>query len=839
MQRDRKGNNQRAFQQVPRSMRRRGASHNAKKVPKRLRKRAEKEMRDDNTPTVNAKTRPKSRLTRLRLDKAKKLVGLNSRLKQSKKDKKEIHTDPDRMVDISRVPKSPKDVLKDPPKATTRFKKRQVQKTWLPTHLWHAKRARMPRPTHPLWRMAVPLEPSEKSYRPTHRAGSGRGAIAWDTSYISTISCVGAEEALSMMLESMGLLSDRKHDVWKRIAPKWKAGTRTMNNWAIDPTHGQTLLAPVTVLWCPRDSVESPEVIQTQRQIFLRVHPSAFLQLWNLVLRLAKEQSHHVSVEDLRWEIGSIEITGPASTEALSGVLKPVTNDPCGAIWNDLSRLSNPASMPYNAILSLDVLDPRLQNPPHITTKAFDDPEAALKLATLLAAWPPDKEPSRSNLFSKVSRHAASKALPSQKSINRRRTLAPTGHVPAPKDTDPQIPVILMASKSSYGDTNSQGTWTILLPWKCVDVVWRRLLFYPLSSGSTPRFGGLKQQQQLAFEKQEPWFPGDFPGTEAGDAWARTEDEERRKEWEKRPPGRRVNFQTLKLANGEVGEIGRGWTSDWQSLAEVDGAANEQDKNDQTVIFSRPLSSKFRQQLSSGLIPSPSDTGDGHTLGTIRITFLTRGTPLRGARIYTLPSKASNQNLQKWLALDPGPSSGISPEPQEKGRLNHWGTIRKHTVLPPENIDAVDIPGYDPAWDEERKQQQQNKSKKGKASLQHKSTEQPNISTGPLLSATDNTDPVHPPCPPKSHLIGFVTTGAYNLSQGRGTAIGSIWLEKYWKLSNVESTGGETGSGSRSPLRETGSHRAEQINKQRRNRLIVVRNSGECVGRLGIWEEVM
>lgn len=41
----RKGaSNQRAFQQIPREMRRRTASHNVKKVPKRLRRRAAKEV---------------------------------------------------------------------------------------------------------------------------------------------------------------------------------------------------------------------------------------------------------------------------------------------------------------------------------------------------------------------------------------------------------------------------------------------------------------------------------------------------------------------------------------------------------------------------------------------------------------------------------------------------------------------------------------------------------------------------------------------------------------------------------------------------------------------------
>ena len=44
MQKARKSLSARAFQQVPRHMRRRTASHNAKKVPRRLRGRAEREV---------------------------------------------------------------------------------------------------------------------------------------------------------------------------------------------------------------------------------------------------------------------------------------------------------------------------------------------------------------------------------------------------------------------------------------------------------------------------------------------------------------------------------------------------------------------------------------------------------------------------------------------------------------------------------------------------------------------------------------------------------------------------------------------------------------------------
>lgn len=46
IQRSGKANNRRAFQLVPKELRRRTASHNAKRVPKRLRGRAEKEVRE-------------------------------------------------------------------------------------------------------------------------------------------------------------------------------------------------------------------------------------------------------------------------------------------------------------------------------------------------------------------------------------------------------------------------------------------------------------------------------------------------------------------------------------------------------------------------------------------------------------------------------------------------------------------------------------------------------------------------------------------------------------------------------------------------------------------------
>lgn len=69
-------------------------------------------------------------------------------------------------------------------------------------------------------------------------------------------------------------------------------------------------------------------------------------------------------------------------------------------------------------------------------------------------------------------------------------------------------------------------------------------------------------------------------------------------------------------------------------------------------------------------------------------------------------------------------------------------------------------------------------------------------------------------CPDEADLIGFVTTGAFCLSEGKGTAIGCISADKALE-----------------GLREAGS-------KAKEGRLCVVRNAGESIGWLARWEPV-
>jgi ribonuclease P/MRP protein subunit POP1 len=920
-------------------------------------------MKEDNTPTVTARRRIPSAKQRLRLENAKRLKALNQHSKTVRQRKKEAkhnvaEEDPENHISVTRLPKIKKNNLAEPPTATSKFKKRQVHKSWLPTHLWHTKRAHMSKPSEPLWRMAIPISPTEKSYRSSHRASGGRGCIAWDMSYMSTIVCQGAEASLDGMLKAIGFYGEG----WSGAKyTRWKRGLRGAEGWVFERDNDRQAVATVVIIWDPHapstekndaelaagdvpgqdtDTAPADPVSKTtqrklgkssQRRLLIRVHPSAFHQFWLLLLKVAKTQRPQVIVEDLRFEIGSIEITGPGSTEALLSVLKPIVPDGSSNlrpenVWMSLGGLSNPASLPRNCLLAFDICDPRLSHPPK-QVEIPKDTESTNALTELMLSWPPDNDVTPRGIFSHKCRYVAAKNLPSQKTINRRKTLAPTGRPPTAKATDPRIPVLLLASRSPAGSGGAQGAWTVLLPWKCVDAVWRSLMYYPLSSGGTPRFGGLDQKRHICFEHGEAWYPGDAAATEAGQAWERTESARRFDEWMRRPASRRVAWETVNLGNGGKGEHGRGWACDWNYLltgqssepAGITDDVKEQDTEGVTAAAKAENESKPKTQRQrklaktrqedqptieqtegpakatspqseniSAKISGPSESAASQksipqtsrgplkvtstflhlpptlamplfkyvlkaslpalpSLATVRVTLLTRGTPTPCARIYRLPSPATpaGDNLSKsWLALDPVTSSErqvtnrkTNPNGRiKKDKLNHRGDPKRHAVHPFESLDYVN---YTPAdappeyfkTPEHLKQVQAQTAALAAAAEPRRGSptteDRAMLMQSLMVPVKDADGNAHPACPDSEDLVGFVTSGAYNLAEGRGTAIGSIWVQRViegWRAEVRNSKGNE---------------KQRQKETERQRRLCIVRNAGESVGRLGAWEVCM
>ncbi|CZR51607.1 related to ribonuclease P chain POP1 [Phialocephala subalpina] len=800
----------RAFQSVPRDMRRRTASHNVKRVPKRLQNRAAREMREDNTPTVKASKRePRSSRGRLRAETAKRL-GILAEKKRALKAR-----DAARAAGIqtrAARPKLRKDMLNDPPKPKSKFRKRQIHKTWLPTHTWHAKRATITEPKEPLWRFAIPLTSTQKSYRPTHRASGARGAVAWDMSYMSTIGLEGKALSIEKLLKAVGVIES---GLWEEKGTKWRLGKRSWTGWLSREAKDKSILiGPSTVLWCPTESEAPSEDVEIRakkspmRRAFIRVHPPIFLETWTEILRLSKLQRPVVHVEDLRFEIGSIEIIGPASTEALLGILHPYddSDDVHGKTFSFLTGVTNPGSLPANSILSFPIEDPRLKYPPRpVKLPNANDEEANFSLLELLSDWPVDTSTGSPALFDRDARFKATR-LPSQKSLNRRKSLARPGAYPSRVANDPPIPIVLLTSRISSSAT--QGIWTLLAPWKCILPIWYGLIHQPLSTGGNPRFGGLQEIRQIHFEQGVPWFPVDYPGTPAGFAWECEQRLKRHKEWSKRPKGKRIEWTSLDLGAGRKGEIGRGWACDFEKiigvepLPEVDPSLDTtttQDSDNSTQPQNQTKAAELqlliqhlpRKDFTSLISSRDAESLSPTSIATIRISFLSLGIAHPCARIYRLPAPCPSSSNSypsppetqpattraEWLSLLPQTTTS-KPLPKAKANTK-VGRIPLNTPLPQRvrllAQSLLDTPA-------------------------------------PKYPADKNDEDGYPLVPGEEDLIGFVTTGEFNLAEGKGVAIGSVVVSKV--LEGVRRCAAKEGN------------------------LCIIRNAGEKVGRLARWEAV-
>lgn len=825
----------RVFQMVPRAMRRRTASHNVKRVPKRLRAQARKEMLEDNTPTVESRKRkPRTTRARIRAETMRKLRYLAEKKRKRKAKKagdgavEEVQRRGSAVVTTRPPrPKIRRNMLNEPPKADSKYRKRQINKTWLPTHLWHAKRATMTRPSSPLWRFAIPLTSTAKCYRPTHRASGQKGVVAWDTSYMSTIGAYGTADCLERALRYLGLVQE---GLWNTRGKKWRAGVRKWTGTVSRQQKGSKRdIGPATIVWNPQPPATTSDEMETsekpkkpRRQILIRTHPSCFLELFEELLKVAKGQKPQLHVEDLRFEVGSIELVGPASTETLLGILEPFHESPEAAerhasVFRSLAGVANPASLPKDAILAFSARDPRLSYPPKRVEIPSGGEQTILKTLT---DWPVEENLKPYDIFDRESRYQASR-MPSQKSLNRRKGANAPGEPIKVTAADPPIPVMLLASRPGT-DGQAQGTWTLLAPWKCIQHIWYCLMQYPVSTGGNPRLGGLEEQRQIAFEHGTPWFPGDFPATTAGMNWELEERAKRRGDWDRRPKSKRLEWKSLDLGAGRKGEIGDGLACDFEYLFGVSARTRTQGKPDAVSIPDAaaeamvvdppaeqpqsPVGMTIRQVTKtefSALMKSGSGEGVVPEGGIVAVglEFVTRGVAKPCARIYRLPRKGGKVGGAVGV---PSTQAEVPATPEARTRDGLPVDLSEQWLSKVPNGDkkkGAAVPRMPVGVDMETRKK---------------------ILAGSLLAvevpypkpaAGNQTDfGGHPLCPGEEDLIGFVTTGAFSLSEGRGTAIGSISAGRALET-----------------LRETG---------PREGKFCVVRNAGESIGWLARWEVV-
>jgi ribonuclease P/MRP protein subunit POP1 len=246
-----------------------------------------------------------------------------------------------------------------------------------------------------------------------------------------------------------------------------------------------------------------------------------------------------------------------------------------------------------------------------------------------------------------------------------------------------------------------------------------------------------------------PYFPYDCPGTDAGWGWELHEREVRKLEWTKRPKGKRIEWATIDLGNGSKGEVGDPWACDWERLSPAtDGSSNAVQEGPPF----RQLSASQAKDMMDGRLPVEGSSLSSFVFA-VKITMVQRGAPMDCTRIYRLPTDPELRS--KWLSLMPQPGARRSPAFKPSRKLG----------------------------------------------------EPPKLSASAPKAGEDD----YPVVPDESDLIGFVTTGNYNLAEGMPTAIGNLAVHKVLSLVSEQSA-------------------------PHTDRVCIVRQAGSTIGRLAKWE---
>ncbi|KAF9958011.1 hypothetical protein BGZ72_001040 [Mortierella alpina] len=498
MERSKDASAERAFQSLPRNLRRRAASHNIKRLPVRLRERAMREV--DTDPKKGNK--PDNRHKKRR-----------------------------------------------PGTIAQEYLRRQGTKRWLETHIWHAKRMKMVE----LWGYKLAEHSNEHGIKSAYKS-SHHQCILQDSSYNGCLEITGTKSDISevfrrMLDPTMPTLGSARYLTGKR---KYTAFLYESDSFP------QKLIAPVDFLWRQDAATETTMEVDEQSkngQLWAWVHPSA-LEATKIKVQEAISKANmteRVHMKDLENSLVLFDFTGPRSTALLQAVLYPCRSEAgrpyeeAHKVWEVVSNLRSSSSLPPGAVLSLLVEDPRLSFPHKAEPRPASIPNERTRAAQdLITHWPATV--ATSSIWDNQERERLLDTMTPESKLNDRRAqnLIP-GTKLIPSEDDSRIPVLLVQREgkpqiqraAGGGSSEFECGWTLVLPKGWAMPFWKSFIF----AGARP--GGLREHRSFHFETQQSCFPYDFPNTEAYRTYVSDYQKAAQAKYERKPVAKRINYSKL------------------------------------------------------------------------------------------------------------------------------------------------------------------------------------------------------------------------------------------------------------------------------------------------------
>lgn len=507
----------RIFQSLPRTLRRRTASHNVKRIPKRLRARALREMQSSGLSKKTSKRLTGRELHRLKMK--KRLLQMASKLRELRASASARGTLKDQFQLLNQSLKAAKlnqhkrlnnvagavdrmaiNSLCEKPTGGVKFASRQKLFTWTPNHIWHAKRFHMVK----RWGYNIPLSPNQKCFRSASRSNK-EGSLLFETSYYGhlVIDCSSSEATLATI---------REFTRYNGNVPLWLSeGQRAYNGWFYSNGVPSALIS-----MC---------VDTASHKLILRFHPADFVDSFNCISLWAKPQEG-VNVHDTRYALGSLELRGPLALASLSKVLHISKGANQIQSWRLCSQNNDSDIIENGTVFTFFVKDPRYWKQPvtaphvdgdfHDSIKTINEQSSVFQLAL-------------SALLLAEGRLELYKDMSTLKLIERERS-----------HRNPALPNILGKSEFPILIYKLQnGAWTAIMPW-----FWVQPLFTMLTKVKSLQPAGYRQMHQLNSEMMLPTYPYDYPFTAAGYQDHQLSIVTRQLAHEKLPASKRINYET-------------------------------------------------------------------------------------------------------------------------------------------------------------------------------------------------------------------------------------------------------------------------------------------------------
>lgn len=477
---------------------------------------------------------------------------------------------------------------------------------WLETHLWHAKRFHMVS----RWGYRLPWSPCDKSYRACYRANS-KYCLMQDVSYLVTLQLTGPFEVLKAGLQKItssmcgltmtakGYLDGRREgQVYLFKADQYPMGC----------------LGSVTFFWLPpRDGKSS---------IWLSCHPAfveSVKEELRMVFELdtkdsqQRYQSALVDLQDMEREFNRFRLSGPLAQLVVSRALKGVTitdrqDLPLHAYLSNqmdiqrrqqeflstLQRCENVHQLPSSLICSVVVEDPRLNRPDgrqpirdrvvasgsgYVTEIPDNLNESAL--------FHPD-------VIQSVTQNVMS---PGQYSKARNAASVVPGQRCRFENQMQACPIILIQRPGEQGRLGFNSGWDVLVPKGYGATFWLSFIMWGA------RAGGLREDFNTQREAKRHSF---MPDTEAGRMEALVAQASSRDAYFRKPCNKRHNYIKLAVASPFLSpwrQLLREWQGNSEHLHVIRDRSILKALQEYMDGRTKSMPEDIRQSLGDALVP--------------------------------------------------------------------------------------------------------------------------------------------------------------------------------------------------------------------------------------------